>query len=136
MDSWRAYFLKHQRLAFALVALALLVKAIVPAGFMVMPTNGTIMVSVCSGQGPQMVALELNGGSDHSSDHGGQDSTAADHPCAFSGLSLAAAPGADPALLGAAIAFILSLAFLPVVSRPRRSPSRLRPPLRAPPVFG
>lgn len=100
-----------------------------------MPSNGTIMVSLCSGQGPQMVALDLgNGSADHGGDH--QDGKKADHPCAFSGLSMAAAPGADPVLLGLALAYVLALGFRLVVSRQQREPNRLRPPLRAPPVFG
>ncbi|MBA4040335.1 MAG: hypothetical protein C0474_00740 [Sphingobium sp.] len=135
MQIWRAYFLKHQRLAFLLVAMALLAKAIVPQGFMVMPSNGTVMVSLCSGQGPQMVAMDLGKGTvDHGGDH--QDGTNTHPPCAFSGLNMAAAPGADLVLLGLAIAYVLALGFLPVVSRAQPAPSRLRPPLRAPPVFG
>lgn len=135
MALWRAYFLNHQRLALLLVAMALLAKAIVPQGFMVMPSNGTIMVSLCSAQGPQMVALDLGkSAADQGGDH--QDGNNAHPPCAFSGLSMAAAPGPDLVLLGLAIAYVLTLGFLPVVSRAQRAPSRLRPPLRAPPVFG
>lgn len=135
MALWRAYFLKHQRLAFMLVAIALLAKAIVPQGFMVMPSNGTIMVSLCSGQGSQMVALDLGKGApDQDGDH--QDGNNAHPPCAFSGLSMAAAPGADLVLLGLTLVYVLALGFLPVVSCSQPAPSRLRPPLRAPPVFG
>jgi hypothetical protein len=135
MESWRVFLVKHQRLALLLVAMALLTKAIVPQGFMVTPSNGTIMVSLCSGQGPQMVALDLGKGTeDHGSDH--KDGKNTHPPCAFSGLSMAAAPGADLALLGLALAYVLTLGFVPVVSRQQRAPSRLRPPLRAPPVLG
>ncbi len=135
MSVWRSFFLRHRRLALLLVAMALLTKAIVPGGFMVMPSNGTIMIAVCSGQGPEMVALDLGKGSvEHGGDH--DDGKKADHPCAFSSLSMAAASGADIALLAIAIAFALALGFLPVAPRQRRAPSRLRPPLRAPPVLG
>jgi hypothetical protein len=135
MASWRAYFLKYQRLAYLLVAMALLAKAIVPQGFMVIPSNGTIMVSLCSGQGPQMVALDVGkGDADHGGDH--QNDKKASSPCAFSGLNMAAAPGYDIALLGLAISYVLTLGFIPVASRRHSTPSRLRPPLRAPPVFG
>ena len=131
----RAFFLKHQHLAFLLVAAALVTKAVIPIGFMLMPSNGTIMVSICSGQGPQMVALDLGKGSaDHNGDHQGDKK--ADHPCAFSSLSMAAATGADIALLALAIAYVLALGFLPVATRQGRLHSRLRPPLRAPPLFG
>ncbi len=134
MASWRAFFLTRQRLAFALVALALLIRAFVPQGFMVMPSNGTIMVSVCSGQGPQTIALDVGLGVDQTSDHG--DTRPADHPCAFSGLGMAADTGADILLLGLALAFVLARGFMPVAVRRQYAPSRLRPPLRAPPLFG
>lgn len=134
MASWRAFFLTRQPLAFTLVALALLIKAFVPQGFMVAPSNGTIMVSICSGQGPQTIAIDLGVGADPTSDHG--DTHPADHPCAFSGLSMAADTGADILLLGLALAFVLARGFLPVTVRHQRAPSRLRPPLRAPPLFG
>lgn len=135
MAALRAHVLKHRRLAVLLIAMALLVKAIVPQGFMVLPSNGTIMVSLCSGQGPQMVALDVGKGPvGDSGDH--RDGKAADHPCAFSGLNMAAATGSDPVLLMIAIAYVLALGFLPVVSRQSRALSRLRPPLRAPPVLG
>lgn len=134
MALWRAFFLNRQRLAFALVSLALLIKAFVPQGFMVMPSNGTIMVSICSGQGPQMVALDLGRGAGPISDP--SDTRPADHPCAFSGLGMAADTGADILLLGLALAFVLARGFMPVTVRQQRAPSRLRPPLRAPPLFG
>lgn len=135
MAVWRSFFLRHRRLALLLVVMALLTKAIVPSGFMVMPSNGTIMISVCSGQGPEMVALDLGKGSvDHGGDH--DDGKKADHPCAFSSLGMAAASGADIALLALAVAYVLALGFLPVALRQRRAPVRLRPPLRAPPVLG
>lgn len=135
MADLRAFFLKHQRLAVLLVALALATKAVIPAGFMLMPSNGTIVVSVCSGQGPDMVAMDMG---KHAGDHGGdhQGDKKPDHPCAFSSLSMAAATGADIALLALAIAFLLALGFLPVAARAAQAPSRLRPPLRAPPVLG
>lgn len=136
MASWRAFFLSHQRLALLLVAIALLTRAVIPTGFMVMPLHGKIEVSMCSGQGPEMVAMDMGKRTvDHGGDHqdGGKK---ADHPCAFSSLSMAAATGADIALLAVAIVYILALGFLPVGSRQSRTPSHLRPPLRAPPVLG
>jgi hypothetical protein len=135
MAFWRPFFLKHQRLAYLLAAMALLAKAIVPQGFMVMPSNSTIMVLLCSGQGSKIVAMDLGKGTvDHGSDH--QDSRKADHPCSFSGLSMAAAPGPDLLLLGLALAYVLTLGFHPIVSPQQRGLSRLRPPLRGPPALG
>ncbi len=133
MAPWRAFFLKHYRLALLLVAVALAMKAVVPTGFMVTPSNGTVMVSICSGQGQQMVAMELGAGVVDHGDH--QDNKKADHPCAFSSLNMAGATGTDIALLALAIAYMLSLGFLPLAPRQQRAPARLRPPLRAPPFL-
>lgn len=134
MTHWRALIRKHSQLALLLVALALCVKALVPQGYMVMPSNGTIMVSICSGQGPQMVALDVG---KHDGEHGDhQDGKKADHPCAFSGLGMSAMGGADIALLAIAIAYVLTLGFLAITALPRPTVARLRPPLRAPPVLG
>jgi len=134
MSSWRAFLSTHCQLAFLMVAVALLVRAVVPTGYMIMPNDGTIMVSICSGQGPQMVALDVGKGAGEHGDH--QDSKKADHPCAFSGLGMAAMGGADIVLLSAAIAYVLTLGFLAIFAPPRPTIARLRPPLRAPPVLG
>lgn len=134
MTRWRTLIRKHSQLALLLVALALCAKALIPQGYMVMPSNGTIMVSICSGQGPQMVALDFD---KHDGDHGDhQDGKKADHPCAFSGLGMSAMGGAYIALLAIAIAYVLTLGFLATTVPPRPAVARLRPPLRAPPVIG
>lgn len=143
MGIWRAFLFRQPRVAVVIIAVAMFAKALVPQGYMVMPSNGAITVSLCFGQGSQMVALDLGkeadgvryadgakGGGDH------EDGKNAHPPCAFSGLSMAAALGAAPALLGLAIAYIMALGLLPVVPRAQHAPSRLRPPLRAPPVLG
>lgn len=135
MASWRGFFRQHQRLAFLLVALALCVRAIVPQGYMLTPGNGTVMVTLCSAQGAERIAITVApDAGDHDDDH--QDGTAADAPCAFAGLGMAAAPGADIVLLALALAHVLALGFLPTLVRLARAPARLRPPLRAPPVLG
>lgn len=135
MALWRGFFRQHQRLAFLLVALALCVRAIVPQGYMFTPGNGTILVTLCSAQGSQMVALDIApDAADHDGDH--QDGTPAGAPCAFAGLGMVAAPGADIVLLALALAYVLALGFLPILVPWARAPTRLRPPLRAPPVLG
>src|SRR5690606_19622670 len=55
-------------------------------------------------------------------------------PCAFSGLSTPGLAGADPALLVAAILFVM-MTMMRAVARPSVvQPPRLRPPLRGPPA--
>lgn len=134
MAGWRILLRKQWRFALLLVALALGVKALVPQGYMIMASDGAIMVSVCSGQGPQMIALDAG---KHHGDHGDhQDNKKPDHPCAFSGLGMAALGGADPVLLAIAVAYALLLAFRREALPAPAAPAYLRPPLRAPPVIG
>jgi hypothetical protein len=130
---WRAFLLRHGRLALALVAIALLTKAVIPSGFMLSPVNGAVAIVLCSGQGPAMAGMAMAKSGDSQGQHPADGKTL-DHPCAFSSLSMAAAMGVAIALLALALAYVLARGVLPVVPRQWRGPARLRPPLRAPPL--
>ncbi len=119
-----------------LLALALAVKALVPAGFMIAPAGERfLMVTICSeatGVPKQMqIAIPEKPGAD------GDHAEAADkgHPCAFSGLGHALLGGAIPALLAGALAFILLIGLAPLPTLPARAIAFLRPSLRGPPTF-
>lgn len=134
MSSLRALSHRYAQLTLVLVALALAVKALVPAGYMISSAGERFLtVTICadaSGSLKQMrIAIPVKG--DTGSDH----SEAADksQPCAFSGLGHAALDGADPVLLAAALAFILLAGFAPLRAPPARDNPFLRPPLRGPP---
>ena len=117
----RSFVARHRWLAIWLAGAALMLKVLVPAGFMPTVSSGAILVQLCSGQGPQTVMMELLG---RSGDHDPADHKQADMPCAFSGLS-------SPAL---AIAFILAMGFLGLsFALPAASPF-LRPPPIGPPT--
>jgi len=73
-------------LAFALVALAILLRIFIPAGWM--PSSGTIGITMCTGYGTVRVAMAVPGQHD-----GKAEAAAREHPCAFAGL---AAPFAEP----------------------------------------
>src|SRR3546814_1782078 len=92
-----------------LVGAALLMKVLVPAGFMPTVSNGTILVQLCSGMGAQAIAIEVPGLGNQSDEKG--QHKAADQPCAFSGLTAPGLAGADPILLAIAITFILAASF-------------------------
>lgn len=139
MGYWRAFLLRHAGLALALVAIALVTKAVIPSGFMLTPRDGSLAVVICSGQGPEMAGMSMAkpGATAKSGDaqpHHPADGKTLDHPCAFSSLSMASATGADIALLALALGYVLALGVRPTVFRRWRSPPRLRPPLRAPPL--
>lgn len=125
----------HPWLVPVLLVLALLVKAMVPAGFMLSPaTERFLMVTICadaSGAHKQLrIVIPDNG------DAGGDHDEAAQkgQPCAFSGLGHAALSGADMLLLAAALAFILLIGFAPRPALPARDTPFVRPPLRGPPL--
>ena len=118
----------------ALVAIALAVKALVPAGYMISPAGGRFLtVTICADASgtPKQMRIAIP----DKNQTGGDHSEAADksQPCAFSGLGHAALGGADPILLAAALAFILLIGFAPLRAPPARNLAFLRPPLRGPP---
>lgn len=128
---FRGLILSHRWWAAALIALALAMKLVVPAGYMPVERGGTITVMVCTGMGQQQVEIDVPGmpaKPDGASRVAGQ-------PCAFAGLGLDMLPGVDPVLLAGALAFILALGFAGVAVRPLGRPRQLWPLMRGPPVF-
>jgi len=134
MTSLRALTRRYARLTLVLLALVLAVRALVPAGFMVAPAGERFLtVTICSDATgvPKQMQIALP----DKPDAGGDHAEAADkgQPCAFSGLGHALLSGADPALLAAALAFILLIWLAPLPALPTRDILFLRPPLRGPP---
>jgi hypothetical protein len=134
MDRLRALTRRHARLTLVLLALALVVKALMPAGFMLSAVGERVLtVTICadaSGVQRQMQIAIPNkddtAGNYAKSAEGGK-------ACAYSGLGQTALGGVDPILLAAALAFILLLGFAPLQALPLRPLAFLRPPLRGPP---
>ncbi|MBX3592909.1 hypothetical protein [Sphingomonas sp.] len=126
----RRLVLAHPRLAAALLALTLAMKLAVPAGFMPVAGNGTLVLAVCSQMGPQRIVIEVPGLPAQPDDAGRKE-----QPCAFAGFAHALASGADPFLLAGAIAFILTLGFMAAPLPPRRRARHAWPPLRGPPAI-
>ena len=132
MTRLRAFFLHHRSLAAGLIAAALLIKALVPLGFMPgTASNGTMIVQICNGYGPQSMVMEIPGKAEHDkqSQHG-----KGEMPCAFSGLSVPSLAGTDPVLLALAILFVMAMALRTVRPLALSSAAYLRPPLRGPPA--
>jgi hypothetical protein len=120
----------HARIAALIVALALVVRVLVPAGFMPVVANGTITVSICTGYGPMQMDMKAPGamGGDMGQGHKMQQ------PCAFSDLAMPGLPGADPILLAVALAFIIAASFLATPALLLRRERHAWPPLRGPPL--
>ena len=128
----RTFFRQHPLLAVWLVALALLVKAVVPSGFMASVSAEGIVVQLCTADGMQTVLLTADGqikSPDSSQPDRGQDA-----PCVFTGHGAPLLSGADPVLLAVAIAFIMLLGLQPVKTLRLQQPFFLRPPAIGPPL--
>lgn len=135
MSLLRALIREHGRLTLALLALALAVKAVVPAGFMLSAGGDRFLtLTICSDANgtPKQMQIALPGKQDTGGDH--SDAAAKATHCAFSGLGHSALGGADPVLLAAALAFILLIGIAPLPALPRRDHPFLRPQLRGPPL--
>jgi hypothetical protein len=127
----RSLLTRYPAFAAAMLLCALLVRVLVPAGFMPEASAGIVTLQLCSGTMPAapvpMVDMH-HGGAKH------EAPAKAEQPCAFAGIVAPALGSADPVLLAAALAFVFLLTVrggAPVL--PAR-PARLRPPLRAPPL--
>jgi hypothetical protein len=134
MARLRALIRDHARLTLVLLALALAVKAVIPAGFMLSSGGERFLtVTVCSDATgvPRQMQIALPDKNEAKADH----AEAADKgaPCAFAGLGHALLGGADPVLLAGALAFILLIGLAPLTAPRLRGVPYLRPPLRGQP---
>jgi hypothetical protein len=133
MNCLRAFFVRHRVMAFVVVMAALCMKVLVPSGYMIGQDSKVLTVQICyDGSGhsltKQLVIPMKGEPSDSSGKQGKGD-------CPFSSLSMALVSGADQALLGLALAFILALGFAPTRGVLPRPFFYLRPPLRGPPAL-
>jgi len=112
-----------------LLACALALKLLVPAGYM--PTPGQMAVQLCTGQGVQTVLLGADGQPVEPADHRQTKAT----PCAYTGLGTPAISAADPLLLAIAIALVMALGTVPRASLPRLRNVAPRPPSQPPPLI-
>lgn len=134
MARWRTLLHAHARLAMLLVVLALLVKALLPAGYMLSPSSKSFTITICADGSGEMqtrtVTVPVQNG-----DPGGKvDHAQSGKGCAYSALSIVSTTGGDASLLVLALAFILLVGLAPAPQLSIASPHFLRPPLRGPPA--
>jgi hypothetical protein len=124
----RALLFSHRRLAAAMLALALVMKAMVPTGFMPGTSDGRLTVRICAEPGSVLqVSLPMKPGERH-------DGTAtSDSACPYAVLGHAALGGADPVVLALALAFVLLLGFAPAPALRTDRWRHRAPPPRGPP---
>ncbi|MBM3927577.1 MAG: hypothetical protein FJ335_03835 [Sphingomonadales bacterium] len=133
MTALRRLFRLHPGIAVAIVALALAMKLLVPAGFMPTIADGRIVVSICTGAGPTTAMMEMPGMAHHAPDAPAKSDPTAGAPCAFAGLASPSLAAVDPLLLAVAILVAMALASRPIIPPPAPVRPHVRPPLRGPP---
>lgn len=111
--------------------MALLVRAMIPAGYMPEGRGAGWLMTLCTGDGVQAVLVDADG---TPVEPDGPADTAPS--CAFGSLAAPALSAAPALLLVLAIAFVMARGLVPARRPVRRLPEQLRPPLRAPPVSG
>lgn len=129
----------QRHLAVLLCAAALLLKLIVPTGYMIGPVDGGMGIVLCPGSGPLPASTGHHAMPDHAatghppghSDKG----HGRDLPCAFAGLAAPALAATDPVQLVQLIAFVMAAGIAWATSPPRHAAPRLRPPSRGPPAL-
>jgi len=135
MSRLRAIIRDHAGLMLVLLALALVVKAVMPTGYMLSASGERFLtVTICADASgtPKQMQIAIPGKQDPGGDH--SDAASKATHCAFSGLGNFALGGADPLLLAVALAFILLIGFAPLPALPARDIPFLRPQLRGPPA--
>jgi hypothetical protein len=117
-----------------LCAVTLMIKLVVPTGYMVGSEQGLVTIQVCSGVMSEPMAMVMPGMHGDMPDHGKKDHGKAEIPCAFAGLSAASFGAIDPIQLVTLFLFILAVGTAPAASLAVARRSHLRPPLRGPPA--
>ena len=127
--------LAQRYFAVLVCAATLLLKLLVPAGYMIGSEHGRITIELCSGVAPRAVTITMPGMHGDMPDHGkSQDHGKAETPCAFAGLSTASLGAIDPIQLVILIAFVMAVGLSPAVLPAVIRRGYLRPPLRGPPA--
>ncbi|MEG8047647.1 hypothetical protein QP175_16600 [Sphingomonas aerolata] len=130
------HLLAQRHLAVLICAATLLLKLLVPTGYMIDSDHGRFAITICSGVAPATTTMDMPGMHDDMPDHGkSKDHGKAEMPCAFSGLSAAVLSPIDPIQLAALIAFVLAVGLTASVLPAPSQPAFLRPPLRGPPTY-
>lgn len=131
MRHLRASIRDHRQLALLVLALAFLVRAALPAGYMVSrDASSVITIAVCSDASGAHKTTQLV----IPARPGAPAKAAKDGSCAFSAMAKGALGGADPILLALAFAFILVLGLAPQRVLPARLVPHTLPPQRGPPA--
>lgn len=130
------HLLAQRHLAVVICAAALILKLLVPTGYMVGSDHGRIAIILCSGTMPAPMTMAMPGMHGDRGDHDpSKDHGKTEMPCAFAGLSAVAMAAIDPILLADLIVFVVAFGLSGILLPIPSGPAYLRPPLRGPPTF-
>jgi hypothetical protein len=131
MGTLRAIFREHYRLAAMLVVLALVMKAAIPAGYMLGTQEKVLTVLICADatgeHQTRQITIPVSGKSDGQAKAG--------EACPYASLSGASLDTGEVPFIALALAFILLLGFAPVRIPEPAGQAFVRPPLRGPPAL-
>lgn len=128
------HLLAKRHYAALICTVALLLKLLVPTGYMIAGDHGRVAITICSGMTSTAMAIDMPGMHDDAADHRtSKESGKAEMPCGFASLSAAIIGPIDPAQLAALFAFILAAGIVSTRTPAPSPPAFLRPPLRGPP---
>jgi hypothetical protein len=133
MTYLRIFVREHRKLAGLIVGFALLMKALIPAGYMLGAEGRVLTVEICTGVAGEHLTQQIvlpTDGKPH--DRAGSHDKVGTI-CPFASLAMGTVGAADAALLQAALLFIVLLGFLRVPAIQRGRIAYLRPPSRGPP---
>lgn len=129
------HLLAQRHLAVLICAVTLLLKLLVPTGYMIDNPAGHIAITLCSGFGPATMTMDMPGLHGDMPDHGeSKDHGKAEMPCAFAGLSAAMTGAIDSIQFAVLIAFVMAKGLTWAIPPAPSDPIYLRPPLRGPPA--
>lgn len=135
MTALRAINLQQRSWFIMILALALFVRAVIPAGYMVAPSSLKLTVQICAEGLTQQSKIEIEVPLSQSGQSDKSDHEQKSGPCAFSALSMASMAGDHSPFVIIALANILATVITNSAPHLQHQTRHLRPPLRGPPLF-
>jgi hypothetical protein len=136
MTAFRNIIFSFRYFALWVFALALCVKAFVPAGYMVDRNAMILTVVMCADSQANVVTREIIIPIKSTNDSQQSEHRKIDGHCAFTSLGFCPLEAVDAALLAAGLLISLILAYLVATKQHFSALSWLMPPAQAPPIFG
>lgn len=132
MLSLRTLVTRHPRIAAMVVAVSLLLRILIPSGFMPTVSGEHVLISICSGIEQSSVEVSLPASTSRDVGDHSQGKSAA--LCAYSGLLGSSLAAVDVVLLAAGMPIAIAVGLVPKLRPPLTVADHLRPPLRGPPA--